>query len=61
LLWNLSILTGTLTNRCFDLNNRATKDNHLTDADRFSAVLMQIVGKRLTYAELTGKGDARPF
>jgi len=38
----------------FRFNNRATKDNPLDDGDRFMLVLSQIVGKRLTYAELTG-------
>jgi hypothetical protein len=50
-----------LDEQMFRYNNRSTKDNPLTDADRFSAVLMQIVGKRLTYAELTGKGEQTPF
>lgn len=39
----------------FRFNNRATKDNPLTDADRFALVMSQVGGKRLTYAELTGK------
>jgi hypothetical protein len=39
----------------FRYNNRATKDNPLTDADRFTIALSQIAGKRLTFAELTGK------
>ena len=39
----------------FRFNNRGTKDNPLTDADRFDAVLRNLVGKRLTYKELTGK------
>lgn len=39
----------------FRYNNRATKDNPLTDSDRFALAVTQIVGKRLTYAELTGK------
>ncbi|MGA2808977.1 MAG: IS1595 family transposase [Terracidiphilus sp.] len=44
--------------QAFRYNNRATKDNPLTDKDRFALVLSQISGKRLTYAELTGKvGD----
>jgi len=44
----------------FRYNNRATKDNPLNDADRFAIVVHQIVGRRITYAELTGKtGDAR--
>src|SRR5579863_7442005 len=42
----------------FRYNNRATKDNPLNDADRFAAVLMNLTGKRLTYADLTGKTDA---
>lgn len=43
----------------FRYNNRATKDNPLTDLDRFAFALSQIAGKRLTYKELTGKVDAR--
>ena len=39
----------------FRFNNRATKDNPLEDSDRFILALSQIVGKRLTYAEATGK------
>jgi hypothetical protein len=39
----------------FRFNNRATKENPLDDSDRFLIAMMQIVGKRLTYAELTGK------
>jgi ISXO2-like transposase domain len=31
-----------------------------TDASRFKAVLKDIVGRRLTYAELTGKGAPSP-
>lgn len=39
----------------FRYNNRATRDNPLNDADRFAIAVSQIVGKRLTYAELIGK------
>lgn len=40
-------------------NHRATKDNKITDADRFALALSQIAGKRLTYQEVTGKvGEA---
>jgi transposase-like protein len=39
----------------FRFNNRATKDNPLNDADRFALAVSQVQGKRLTYAELTGK------
>jgi transposase-like protein len=45
----------------FRYNNRATKDNPLTDCDRFLLAVSQIVGKRLTYAELTGKDEQEPF
>ncbi len=41
--------------QAFRYNNRATKDNPLNDADRFALAVSQIAGKRLTYAELTGK------
>jgi transposase-like protein len=44
-----------VTEQVFRYNNRATKDNPLTDADRFTLAASQIQGKRLTYAELTGK------
>jgi transposase-like protein len=41
--------------QAFRYNNRATKDNPLTDSDRFTLALSQVAGKRLTYQELTGK------
>jgi transposase-like protein len=48
--------------QAFRFNNRATKDNPLNDSNRFDAAVRQIVGKRLTYKELTGKTDAQqPF
>ena len=50
-----------LDEQSFRYNNRATKDNPLNDADRFHLALSQIVGKRLTYDELTGKTQGRPF
>ena len=43
----------------FRYNNRATKDNPLNDSDRFDLAVRQIVGKRLTYKELTGKDEER--
>ncbi len=44
--------------QAFRFNNRLNKK----DADRFSKIVTQVVGKRLTYAELTGKQqDARQF
>jgi len=45
-----------LDEQAFRYNNR--KDNEgetLTDSDRFDLVVRQIVGKRLTWAEVTGK------
>ncbi len=44
-----------LDEQVFRYNNRATPKHPRTDADRFSAVLSQVAGKRLTYAEATGK------
>ena len=46
--------------QAFRFNNRATRHNPMNDADRFSLLCSQIVGKRLTYAELTAKGDKKP-
>jgi len=46
----------------FRFNNRGTKDNPLDDRDRFMLAVSQISGKRLTYAELTGKvGETAAF
>jgi transposase-like protein len=45
-----------VTEQVFRFNNRATKDNPLTDEDRFALAMMQAVGRRLTYTELTGQG-----
>jgi transposase-like protein len=44
-----------LDEQMFRFNNRATRDNPLTDADRFDLAVRNIVGKRITFAELTGK------
>jgi transposase-like protein len=55
-------LDAYVAEQVFRFNNRATKDNPLTDADRFTLAVSQISGKRLTYAELTGKvGETRAF
>ena len=47
----------------FRFNNRKDDNgNKLDDAERFNIAMSQVVGKRLTLAELTGKtGDATPF
>lgn len=44
------------TEQAFRFNNRATKDNPLTDEDRFILAMSQAVGRRLTYAQLIGNG-----
>jgi transposase-like protein len=49
-----------VTEQVFRYNNRFTKQNSLNDADRFAIAVSQIVGKRLTYAELTGKEPKKP-
>lgn len=48
----------------FRYNNRGNKNNPVTDSQRFDLAVRQIVGKRLTYKELTGKegaGEPLPF
>ncbi|HEX4037744.1 MAG TPA: IS1595 family transposase [Acidobacteriaceae bacterium] len=50
-----------VSEQVFRYNNRATRDNPLNDADRFDIAVRQIVGKRLTYAELTGKNGEASF
>jgi hypothetical protein len=42
--------------QAFRYNNRGP----MTDADRFTFAMRKIVGKRLTYTELTGKTEERP-
>jgi transposase-like protein len=44
-----------LDEQAFRFNNRATKENPMKDGDRFDLALSQIAGKRLTFAEVTGK------
>ncbi len=46
-----------LDEQMFRFNNR----QHKTDEQRFKKVLSQVAGKRLTYAEVTGKVAARQF
>jgi transposase-like protein len=47
-----------LDEQSFRYNNRATKTNFVSDADRFDKAISNIVGKRLTFAQLTGKEGA---
>ncbi len=44
-----------LDEQSFRYNNRATADNPMGDGDRFSRVVSQIMGRRLTWDKLTGK------
>ena len=44
-----------LDEQAFRYNNRATKEVKIDDGDRFNMVMSQIVDKRLTFAEVTGK------
>jgi len=44
-----------LDEQVFRYNNRATKKNPVDDGDRFDAAVRRIVGKRLTWNDLTGK------
>jgi transposase-like protein len=44
-----------LDEQSFRFNNRATKEQFIGDADRFELALSQVAGKRLTFAEVTGK------
>lgn len=48
-----------LDEQVFRFNNRATKEVQINDGDRFRKALSQIVGKRLTYEEVTGKVGER--
>ena len=42
----------------FRYNNRATKEHPRNDADRFKLAMSQVLGRRLTYSDLTGKSDS---
>jgi transposase-like protein len=44
-----------LDEQSFRYNNRATPDNPMNDFDRFKMAMSQIMGKRLTWNQLTGK------
>jgi len=44
----------------FRFNNRGTRENPVTDGERFDMAVRQIVGKRLTYKQLTGKAGLSP-
>ena len=44
----------------FRYNNRGTKSEPVNDGERMSRLCSQIIGKRLTYAELTAKEAKKP-
>jgi transposase-like protein len=44
-----------LDEQSFRYNFRGTKERPITDAERFSIAASQLVGKRITFAQLTGK------
>jgi hypothetical protein len=47
--------------QAFRFNNRRDADGEVVnDAERFARLCKQILGKRLTYAQLTGKENERP-
>jgi transposase-like protein len=49
-----------LDEQAYRFNNRATEDNKLNDFDRFKLAASQIVGKRLTWKDVTGKSISEP-
>jgi transposase-like protein len=42
----------------FRYNHRKDGDRKLNDSDRFAAVMANVLGRRLTYSDLTGKSDS---
>ncbi|HET9181238.1 MAG TPA: IS1595 family transposase [Candidatus Angelobacter sp.] len=46
-----------LDEQMFRYNNRATKKQSISDADRFTMLTANLVGKRITYQQLIGKGE----
>ena len=51
-----------LDEQVFRYNNRGSHEKPMDDAARFDLALRNVVGKRITYKELTGKeGETTPF
>jgi transposase-like protein len=51
-----------LDEQMFRYNNRGNREHKVTDSDRFDMIVRKIIGKRLTFAALTGKtADATCF
>jgi len=49
-----------LDEQAFRFNNRGSKELPINDGGRFEMLASHVIGKRLTYAELTGKVGATP-
>ena len=49
-----------LDEQVYRYNNRGNKENPVNDGERFQKALSQIAGKRLTFAEVTGKVSPTP-
>lgn len=49
-----------LDEQAFRYNNRKDDSGSVTDVERFDGLLSHVLGKRLTYSELTGKVGATP-
>jgi len=47
-----------LDEQVFRFNNRKDGTRKISDSERFKTAMGQVFGKRLTYAELTGKNDS---
>jgi transposase-like protein len=50
-----------LDEQVYRYNNRGSKNNPVHDGERFELALSQIAGKRLTFAEVTGKVQETAF
>jgi transposase-like protein len=47
--------------QAFRFNNRKDGDRKISDSERFDIAMSQVIGKRLTFAELTGKVGETAF
>jgi transposase-like protein len=54
-------LDAYLDEQVFRYNNRGSKEESMNDYDRFDLALRNVVGKRITYKELTGKEGGTTF
>lgn len=56
---NRSIFRAMSSEQVFRFNHRKHEDNSkMTAGERFAQAMRQIVGRRLTYSDLTGKSEA---